>query len=65
MANQEFHQCRLRIDHIQSRVKRCCSVKTEATYGRWASAIGGGTSAMPSIMPGSASPRGSPWLNRD
>jgi hypothetical protein len=27
MADQELHQCRLRIDHVHSRVKRCRSVK--------------------------------------
>jgi hypothetical protein len=27
MADQELHQCRLRIDHVRSRVKRCRSVK--------------------------------------
>ena len=30
--------------------------KTTAAYGRWASVIGGGTSVVPSIMPGSSSP---------
>jgi hypothetical protein len=27
VAHQELHQRRLRIDHVQSRVKRCRSVK--------------------------------------
>ena len=27
MADQELHQCRLRIDHVHSNVKRCRSVK--------------------------------------
>ena len=27
MANQEFHQRRLRIDHVRSHVTRCRSVK--------------------------------------
>ena len=60
MANQELHERRLRIGHIQSRVKRCRSVKVTATaYGRWTSAIWYGTSAGPSIMPGFAFSLGS------
>jgi len=27
MTDQELHQCRLRIDHVHSSVKRCRSVK--------------------------------------
>ena len=39
--------------------------KTDAASGRWAAALGCGTSAVPSLMPGSSAPRGSPCFNRD
>ena len=55
MANVEFYQRRLRIDHVNRRVKRCHSVKDHSRLWKVASLIGGGASAGPSIMPGSSS----------
>jgi hypothetical protein len=34
MADQELHQCRLRIDHGHSSVKRCRSVKDRSRLGK-------------------------------
>ena len=53
MANQELHRRRLRMDHTVS--SAVAAAKTDAAYGRWAYAIGCGTSAVPGLSaPGAA-----------
>ena len=56
MADQGLHQCRLWIDHVQSSVKRCRSVKDRSRLWK----VGGRDRVRdiccPCIIPGSSSP---------
>ena len=55
-AYQELHQRRLRSDPVPRRGKRCRSVKDQSRLWKVAAALGCGTSAVSSLMPGSSSP---------
>src|ERR1041384_348059 len=65
MANQELHHRQLRIGPMHAVSSAVAASKTETAYGRWASAIWYGTSAVPSIKPGFAFTLGSRRFNRD
>ena len=56
LANQALHQRRLRIEHVNSSVKRCRIVKDRFACGRRASVICDGTLLCPAQLPGAPDP---------
>ncbi len=68
-ANRRIARRRVRIEHVNSSVKRCriaaASSTTPAAFGRRASAIWSWKSAVHCITFGCVSPHGNQWFNRD